>query len=75
VSDIIIQGNHVGNIFKGSGVTSQAHGVEVQPGGSDRYIVASNTLTGNAGQALVDGGTGADKEVSGNVGTGRVLYP
>ena len=69
VSDFIIQGNHIGDIFKGSGTTSQAHGVQIQAGASDRYVVVSNTLTGNAGAALVDGGTGIDKNVGGNVGT------
>ena len=71
VSDFIIQGNHVGNIFKGSGSISQKHGVEIEAGSSDRYVVSSNTLTGNQGAGLLDGGTGSNKAVANNVLDGK----
>ena len=67
VSDFIIQGNHIGNIFKGSGATTQEHGVEIEAGSSNRYVVSSNTLTGNQGAGLLDRGTGSNTAVANNV--------
>lgn len=124
VSDFILQGNHVGNIFKGSGQvlcvcvcvcafdvcvyrvvprackltlnlagqcmltctiamascvilprhalffrrkTSQQYGIQVEAGDSDRYVITSNTLTGNQGVGLDDGGNGEHKAVANNI--------
>ena len=68
VSDFIIQGNHVGNVFKGSSAGLQRHGVEIALGASDNYVVSGNTLVGNAGAGISDSGTGPHKQVQGNVG-------
>ena len=67
VSDFIIQGNHIGAVFKGGVPTSQLHGVEIQSGSSDRYLVSANTMTGNSGSAFIDGGAGKNKQVVGNI--------
>jgi len=37
VSDFIIQGNHIGDIFRGQNLTSTSYGVQVEAGSSDRY--------------------------------------
>ena len=66
-SDFVIQGKHIGNVFKGAGTTSQAHSVQIEVGDSDRYVVTSNTLTGNHAEPLLDGGSGKQKVVEGNV--------
>lgn len=67
VSDFIIQGNHVGDVFDGSTSSNAKFAVEIETGGSDRYIVSANTLIGNQLGGLKDGGFGKRKTVAGNV--------
>eukprot|EP01043_Picozoa_sp_COSAG02_P044871 COSAG02_NODE_4048_length_5862_cov_18.270692_7_plen_571_part_00 len=67
VSDFIIQGNHIGDVFDGQDSSNTKFGVEVEPGLSDRYIVSGNTLVGNAEGGLRDGGRGKRKTATGNV--------
>ena len=68
VSDFIIQGNHIGDVFRGENTSSTKHGVEVEAGASDRYVIASNTVVGNVAGGVSDEGSGAHKSVTGNVG-------
>lgn len=67
VSDFIIQGNHIGDVFDGQDSSNTRFGVEIEAGLSDRYIVSANTLIGNVEGGLEDGGTGERKNVAGNV--------
>ena len=67
VSDFIIQGNHIGDVFDGQGSSNTRFGVQIEPGLSDRYVVSANTLIGNAEGGLNDGGRGERKTVTGNV--------
>jgi hypothetical protein len=48
-------------------------GVEIEAGGSDRYVVTGNKLSGNLWGGLHDGAKGADAVVQGNTGGGVVL--
>lgn len=65
VSDFILSANHIGDLAWAG--ASQRYGIEVQGGASDRYVVSSNTLTGNLHGGLSDGGGGKSKAVQGNV--------
>ena len=47
--------------------TSQQYGIQVEAGDSDRYVITSNTLTGNQGVGLDDGGNGENKAVANNI--------
>lgn len=67
VSDFIIQGNHIGDVFDGQNSSNTKFGVEIEAGPSDRYVVSANTLIGNAVGGLDDGGSGLRKTVTGNV--------
>lgn len=67
VSDWIVQGNHVGGVFKGQSTSATKYGVEVEAGVSDRYVISANTLVGNLDGGLSDGGTGTHKALSANV--------
>ena len=68
VSDFIIQGNHIGDVFRGENTSSTKYGVEVEAGAGDRYVIASNTVVGNVAGGVSDEGSGAHKSVTGNVG-------
>ena len=48
----------------------QSIAVNVNVGASDRYAITGNTL---GGCSIVDGGTGTDREVSGNPGNGSLM--
>ena len=67
VSDFIVTANHVGAVFKGQASANTRFGVEIEPGPSDRYVVTSNTATGNVLGGVGDGGTGAGSSVANNV--------
>ena len=67
VSDFILQGNHVGDVFSGQGSSGTRYGVEVERGSSDRYVISANTLVGNRAGGVLDGGTGKHTTVQGNV--------
>ena len=56
VSDFILQGNHIGNVFGGPQGASMCtrFGVEIEPGVGDRFVVATNTLFGNQRGGLSD---------------------
>lgn len=61
-SDFVVTGNDLGQPGSwGTNTTS----VEVQAGTSDDYIIAHNRINGSG--AVLDGGTGANKLVSGNI--------
>lgn len=45
VSDFIIQGNHIGNVFRSQSSTGTSWGVQVEPGSSDRYLPAPTWLS------------------------------
>jgi hypothetical protein len=47
---------------------TQTCGVYVWPGASDDYVITGNILTGNTVAPLFDGGTGANKLVTNNLG-------
>ena len=61
VSDFILSANHIGDLAWAG--ASQRYGIEVEGGASDRYVVSSNTLTGNLHGGLSDGGCGKSKAV------------
>ena len=65
ISDWSVIGCEANNSILGN---AQGYGVFVAAGASDRYVVQGNNLTGNAVGAVSDGGTGANKKVSGNIG-------
>ncbi len=67
VSDFVIQGNHIGNVFANQAQASTAHGVMIEAGASDRFVVAGNTLTGNLQSGLSDSSTGVNKAVANNI--------
>ena len=67
VSDFIIQGNHIGDVFDGQNSSNTKFGVEIEAGPSDRYVVSANTLIGSVEGGLKDGGTGSRKTATGNV--------
>lgn len=66
VSDFVLSANHIGAVFHGQSSSNQKAGVEIEPGESDRYVVQSNTLTGNV-KCVIGGGSGKNTVVSGNV--------
>jgi hypothetical protein len=37
-SDFVLVGNHVGSVFRGQTGSAQRHGVEIEPGASDRWV-------------------------------------
>ena len=39
VSDFIVNGNHIGDVFRGESSAATSYGVEVLSGPSDRYVV------------------------------------
>jgi hypothetical protein len=59
----VIQGNHIG----ADASITQKHGVEIEHGFSNRFVIGMNTLTGNSLSGLSDGSTGKAKSVLGNV--------
>tara|TARA_R110000850_G_scaffold269167_3_gene401067 strand:- start:18439 stop:20442 length:2004 start_codon:yes stop_codon:yes gene_type:complete len=46
---------------------TQARGITINNGASDRYIITGNDFNGNVAASLFDGGTGAEKVISGNL--------
>jgi hypothetical protein len=67
VSNFILQGNHIGNVFHGQKTSSTSFGIEVEPGSSNNYVISANTLVGNIRAGLRDGGKGPNKQVTANV--------
>lgn len=65
LSNFTITGNRIGAI---EGAPGNINGIQVQAGASNGYIIANNNLVGNTSGAVVDGGTGATKSVTGNIG-------
>lgn len=63
-----------GNMIKptAGGANNQKYGVEVVGPNSDRYVIADNSMSGNATGALVDGGVGVTKAVYNNLGASSV---
>ncbi len=60
-----IQGVRSGN---GGGIAGNAqYGISINAGASDNYQIIGNDLRGNTIGALVDGGTGLNKVISGNL--------
>lgn len=43
------------------------YGIQVAAGSSDYYIITGNTTTGNTAGGIVDGGSGTNKVVTGNI--------
>jgi len=72
VSDFLIQGNHIGNVFGGKqaqAIMCTKHGIEIEKGDGDRFVVTGNTLFGNNQTGLADGtvpGETTTKVVSNN---------
>jgi Right handed beta helix region/Pectate lyase superfamily protein len=65
-TDFLITGNQIGNnLILTTG--HQKYGIRVEPGASDRYVIAHNALTGNDTAGLSDGGTGTSKVVAQNL--------
>jgi hypothetical protein len=71
VSDFGIAYNRIGNAL-GFGVT-QKYGVEIVAGASDNYRIIGNDLTGNVTGPLLDGGSGTEKIISGNIPVATTL--
>ena len=69
VGDFVLQGNVCGPAMRGDGANFTSYGVEVEPGRSDRYIIAGNKLTGNrdGGLRIGEGARGAQSVVANNL--------
>jgi hypothetical protein len=68
-SDFVVQGNRIGPAqLNGPSWSSKSQpaGVIVDAGGSDRYIIADNLVSGNSVSGVTDGGTGVNKRVANN---------
>jgi hypothetical protein len=53
--------------------TKPAHLIEVEAGASEYYVITGNRGSGNTGEALLDQGTGIEKNTSGNEWNPAVL--
>jgi hypothetical protein len=62
-SDFIVSGCTLGGSL---GFGTQAYGVRVAAGASDRYVIADNLTTGNGTGGVLDGGAGVNKRVANN---------
>jgi hypothetical protein len=49
-------------------------GIIIQPGASDKYVIAGNTFTGTL-TPISDGGTGTGKFITSNIGTNQYMAP
>lgn len=66
VTDFSVTGCHLGGDLGIGG--QQDHGVRVEGGASDRYVITGNIVSGNLVSGVEDGGTGKEKLVAGNFG-------
>lgn len=66
VTDFTISNNRSGVTAIGNGNTTK-YGVEIASGASDRYLLVNNRLRGWATAGHIDGGSGVNKTISGNV--------
>lgn len=67
VSDFTVTGNRIGNNVVWGGSGNQRYCVYLAAGNSNRYSITNNACLGHTyGDAIVDGGTGTKKFVSGN---------
>lgn len=64
ITDFTLTGNRIGNI---EGMSGQTNCIVVNSGSSNGYIIANNNCRGNT-NAVVDGGSGSTKSVTGNIG-------
>jgi hypothetical protein len=62
-----ITGNRIGNIT-GSYNGHQKHGIFIQPGTSDHYIISDNNVLNNETTGITDSGTGINAKIRGNDG-------
>jgi hypothetical protein len=61
VTDFSLRGNKIGNwVFGGN---TFRNGINVAAGGSDKYVIAENPISGVGTSTIVDGGTGVNKTV------------
>ena len=67
VSNFVVQGNHIGSVFRGQGSSGTKFGVAIEAGSSDNFVVAGNTLVGNRVGGISDNSTGTNKVVANNV--------
>ena len=67
VGDFILSNNHIGAVFNAQQAAQHRFGIEIEPGGSQRYVVQGNTVTQNLAGGIRDGGTGTSKSVANNV--------
>lgn len=65
VSNFEICGNRIFNSAEYTG--TQRYGIVVNSGASDNYMIANNSLRGNATAGLSDAGTGTNKVVANNL--------
>lgn len=63
VTDFIVTNCRLGGTL---GFGTQRHGVAVNAGASDRYVIAQNLIGGNGTSGVSDGGTGTNKLVANN---------
>jgi hypothetical protein len=67
VSDFVIRDCQIYNdpdpLLQGK----QKHGIQINTGGSDNYMIINNYLRGNETSGLADGGSGANKVVCNNI--------
>lgn len=66
VNRFVVGNNIIGGLV-GGGSEFQGYGVLVTVGTSDRYTITNNVCNGNVTGGVSDGGSGANKTVSGNV--------
>jgi len=62
-----IMGGKCGGDINLSGTGTQAYGILVQAGASNRYVIANVDLSGNTTGTLSDGGSGTTKTITGNL--------
>jgi hypothetical protein len=49
------------------GLAGNTWGIAVTAGGSDHYVISNNRVRGNTSGGVLDGGTGTNKSVTGNI--------
>jgi hypothetical protein len=65
-TDFVITGVRAGGATAVGYDGTQAYGIQIVVGASDRYIVEQNLIAGNTTAGVIDGGTGVNKSVARN---------
>jgi hypothetical protein len=72
MSNFVIRGNQCRPLANFG--NTQGWGIIINTGSSDNYIVKDNNCTGNVTGGIVDGGTGTNKQISGNLPPGAEYF-